>query len=63
MKIGVNIKTGIATLYSKDLTKKELKSWGTRPATPEEKKEYHRQKPFFDAHKIQRIILAKKKNC
>jgi len=29
MKVGVNIKTGIATLYIEKLTRKELKSWGT----------------------------------
>ncbi|GAH42183.1 unnamed protein product, partial [marine sediment metagenome] len=56
MKIGVNIKTGTGVLYNGNFTKKELKAWGTRPATPEEKKEYHRQKLLFDAHKIKRIV-------
>ncbi|GAH07058.1 unnamed protein product [marine sediment metagenome] len=39
-----------------------MKRCGIRPATPEEEIEYYRQKSLFDAHKIKRIILAKKKN-
>jgi len=60
MKIGVRIRTGTAISYYKSMSIKEMKQCGIRPATSEEEKEYHRQKPLFDAHKIQRIVLAKK---
>jgi len=60
MKVGVRIKTGTAVAYYKSMSAEEMKRCGIRPATLEEEKEYHRQKPLFDAHKIKRIKLAKK---
>jgi len=62
MKVGVRIKTGTAVAYHKSMSLKEMKQCGIRPATPEEEIEYYRQKSLFDAHKIKRIVLAKKKN-
>ena len=62
MKVGVRIKTGTAVAYHKSMSLKEMKQCGIRVATPEEEIEYYRQKSLFDAHKIKRIVLAKKKN-
>jgi len=62
MKVGVRIKTGTGVAYYKSMSAEEMKRCGIRVATPEEEIEYYRQKPLFVAHKIKRIVLAKKKN-
>ena len=62
MEVGVRIKTGTGVTYHRSMSLKEMKQCGIRPATPEEEIEYYRQKPLFVAHKIKRIVLAKKKD-
>lgn len=57
MKIGVRKSNGTAVRYNESLSKTELTKLGIRPATEEEIREYERQKPLFDSHKINAIVL------